>query len=123
MIAAWLIVLVTVALAAAIGIRRAAARSFRVLGAELALLLGAAWLCYLIGDGKTGGGYLAGIIGALLSLLLLIAAGGLVAGALLRWIYDRLRPTAGMRAPFARPWDIVGLGCFAALAVILSALE
>lgn len=122
MMVAWLIVLVTVALAAAIGILRAGARSFRVLGGELALLLGAAWLCYLIGDGKTGG-YLAGIIGALLSLLLLIAAGGLAAGALLRWVHDRLRPPPVLRAPFSQPWDIVGLGCFAALAVVLSALE
>ncbi|WP_199259764.1 hypothetical protein [Paracoccus binzhouensis] len=117
----WLIVAVTVILTATIGALRAAARSLAPLALQLALLLGAAGLCYLISGTRTGG-YLAGIIGALLCLLMLIAAGGLALGAAGRWLYGRLSGASVRPAPgFA--WDCWLLGAFAALAVLLSALE
>ncbi|WP_323717059.1 hypothetical protein [Paracoccus aminovorans] len=117
----WLIVAVAVALTASIGAIRAAARSWAPLALQLALLLGSAGACYLIGDAKTGG-YLAGIIGALLCLLMLIAAGGLALGAAGRWLWDRLRPATAGASP-AAAWDVWVIGGLAALAVLLSALE
>lgn len=117
----WLIVAVVVVLTASLGVLRAAARSWGALALELALLLGAAGACYLIGESKTGG-YLAGIIGLLLCLLLLIAAGGLAAGAAGRWIADRLNP-GSVKAPPAGDWDIWVLGLMALVALGLSAAE
>lgn len=117
----WLIVAVVVVLTASLGVLRAAARSWGALALELALLLGAAGACYLIGESKTGG-YLAGIIGLLLCLLLLIAAGGLAAGAAGRWIADRLNP-GPVKAPPAGDWDLWLLGVLSVLAVCGSAME
>lgn len=117
----WLIVAVAVALTASIGAIRAAARSWVPLALQLALLLGSAGACYLIGDAKTGG-YLAGIIGALLCLLMLIAAGGLALGAAGRWLYGRLSP-GPVKAPPAGSWDVWLLGVLAVLAVLGSAVE
>ncbi|MEF9604906.1 hypothetical protein O4J55_22310 [Paracoccus sp. PXZ] len=118
----WLIVAATLAVTLWFGAGRMASRSFGVLAAGLAALLASAGLCYLIGDSKTGG-YLAGIVGALLCLLMLIAVGGVLAGALLRWLYEQLRPPVPPRAALRPAWDLMGLGAFAALAVILSAVE
>ncbi|MDQ7260914.1 hypothetical protein NM680_03755 [Paracoccus sp. PS-1] len=118
----WLVIGVTLAATLWFGAARMGARSFGVLGAGLAVLLGSAGLCWLIGEAKTGG-YLAGIVGMLLCLLMLIAAGGVLAGTLLRWLYERLSPPAPPRAALRPAWDLMGLGAFAALAVILSAVE
>ncbi len=117
----WLVVALTVALTATIGVLRASACSWRPLALQLALLLGSAGLCYLIGEGKTGG-YLAGIIGALLCILMLIAAGGLALGVVGRWLFGRLSPS-DPRQPPAANWDMWLLGGAAGLAVVLSALE
>ncbi|WJS86045.1 hypothetical protein [Paracoccus sp. TOH] len=117
----WLIIAVTVTLTATIGALRAATRSLVPLALPLALLLGAAGLCYLISGTKTGG-YLPGIVGALLCLLLLVAAGGLVLGAAGRWLYDRLSHAAAGSGPVAL-WDVWLLGGLGALAVLLSAME
>ncbi|WP_104492739.1 hypothetical protein [Paracoccus denitrificans] len=118
----WLIVGATVAAMLWFGAARMGSRSFAVLAQGLVALLVSAGLCYLIGSGKTGG-YLAGIIGAVLSLLMLIAAAAVAAGALLRWLYDRLRPPAPARVPLRPAWDLMGVGALSALAVILSAME
>lgn len=117
----WLILAVTVAGCATLGALRAAARSFGALAGGLALLLAAAGACYLIGDAKTGG-YLAGIVGALFCLLLLIAAGALALGAAGRWLWDRWKPSEPRPRP-AGNWDLWLIGVFAALAVGLSAAE
>lgn len=88
----------TVALTAGLGARRAASGpSGLALG--LGLLLASAGACYTIAQTKTGG-FLPGIIGALLALLMLTAAGGLVLGALARWLWAALRrtPDAGAGA-------------------------
>lgn len=117
----WLIVAVTVALTATIGVLRAAARSWAPLALQLALLLASAGACYLIGESKTGG-FIPGIIGALFSILMLIAAGALATAAAGRWIWDRLRPATPGPAP-AAGWDLWLIGALAALAVLLSGLE
>ncbi|WP_323010417.1 hypothetical protein [Paracoccus sp. (in: a-proteobacteria)] len=118
----WLIVGLTLATTMWFGAVRMASRSFGAMGGGLAALLVAAGLCYLIGESKTGG-YLAGIIGMLLSMLMLIAAGGLAAGAFLRWLYGRLRPPEAPRAPLRPAWDVMCIVALAGLAVIFSAME
>ncbi|MFT4012946.1 MAG: hypothetical protein QM682_05975 [Paracoccus sp. (in: a-proteobacteria)] len=121
MVLVWLIIAVTVAATAWIGAARMAARSLGPLVLELAVLLGAAGLCYLIGESKTGG-FVAGIIGALCSLLLLAAAGGVALGAAGRWLYDRLRPSdPGPRPAFG--WDLWVVGLLSLAGVALSAME
>lgn len=117
----WLIVAVTVALTATIGVLRAAARSWAPLALQLALLLASAGACYLIGESKTGG-FIPGIIGALFSILMLIAAGALATAAAGRWIWDRLNPGPA-KAPPAVHWDLWLLAAMAVLAVVLSAVE
>lgn len=110
----------TVALTAGLGARRAASGpSGLALG--LGLLLASAGACYTIAQTKTGG-FLPGIIGALLALLMLTAAGGLVLGALARWLWAALRRTPPMPVP-ARNWDLWLLGALSALAVVLSVME
>lgn len=117
----WLIVAVTVALTATIGVLRAAARSWALLALQLAMLLASAGSCYLIGESKTGG-FLAGIVGALCCILLLIAAGGVVLGAAARWFWDWLHPASARPAPVVH-WDVWLLGAISALGVVLSAME
>lgn len=117
----WLVTAATLALTATIGALRAGARSWRPLALDLALLLASAGACHLIGQSKTGG-FLAGIVGLLLSLLMLIAAGGMAAGAAGRWVWDR-RKSAIAKATPAMNWDLWVIGAFAALALGLSALE
>ncbi|MDT1061559.1 hypothetical protein RM190_06780 [Paracoccus sp. CPCC 101403] len=104
-----------------IGYRRAAMRSWRQLGAALAVLLAGALVCQLIGEGKTGG-YLAGIIGFMMMLLLLIAAGSLALGGLIRLGLEAAgRPRLTVVAlPW---WDLAVVGTFAALAIGFSAAE
>lgn len=118
----WLIIAVTIAPMLWVGASRMAARSGGPLLAGLALLLIAAGLCWLIGDSKSGG-FLAGIVGLALALLLSIAAGGLLAGAALRWLYERLRPVSPQCPPLRPAWDIWGIAGFSLLAVVLSAME
>ncbi|MCV2447978.1 hypothetical protein [Paracoccus sp. DMF] len=117
----WLIAAATVALTAGIRALRAAARSWRGLALELGLLLGAAATCFLIAESKTGG-YLPGLAGVLMYLLMLIAAGGLATGAAGRWLYARLTPSPVRPAP-AAAWDLWLIGAVSALAVLLSAME
>lgn len=117
----WLIVAVTLALTATIGALCAGARSWAPLALHVALLLGSAGACHLIGESKTGG-FLAGIVGLLLSLLMLIAAGGVATGAVGRWLWDRFNPGPMRPAP-AGHWDLWLLGGVSALAVLLSAME
>lgn len=121
MFVVWAIVALVLALTATIGALRAAARSWGPLAGQLALLLASAGTCYLISESKNGG-YLAGIIGALLCILMLIAAGGLATGAAGRWIWDRLNPGPA-KAPPPAHWDVWLLGAVSVLAVVLSAME
>ena len=104
------------------GFVRVAGRSFGWLIIALAIFGCAALACWSIGEAKTSG-LLAGIVGAMMMLLMGVGAAGMVAGALLRWGYERLRgPAAGNLAP-DWPWDIALLGALAGIAVMLSALE
>lgn len=103
------------------GFVRVAGRSFGWLIIALAIFGVAALACWSIGEARTGG--LVGIVGAMMRLLMIVGAAGMVAGALLRWAYEWLRrPAAGIAAP-GWPWDIALLAVTAAIAVMLSALE
>lgn len=132
----WLIVALVVALGLWLGWRRAMARAWVALFPGLALLLVSAGGCYLIGQGKTGG-FLAGIVGTLLSILLLILAGALASGAAAGWVNLRLRAasrlpdrsqppsTTTTQPPDAsvRSWDMWLLGLIALAALLLSLAE
>ncbi|WP_017999974.1 hypothetical protein [Paracoccus sp. N5] len=120
MLVVWAIVTAVLALTATIGPLRAAARSWVPLAAQLALVLATARACYLIGESKTGG-ILPGIIGRLLCILMLFAAGALVAGAAARWLWDLLHPGPA-KAPPAGHWDVWLLGAVSVLVVVLSAI-
>ena len=105
------------------GATRMAARSFRPLLAALAALLGGAGACWLIGAQKTGDVH-AGLLGTLLALLLLLAAGSVAFGAALRWVHDATRRRIASDPGWspARPWDIWGLCALSAVAVAASLL-
>lgn len=119
---ALLIVALVAGMAAWFGAARAAARSWAALGFGLIMLLAAAGICWIIAEGKTGG-FLAGIVGAVFTLLSLIAAGAVVAGAALRLIHEWRYPPAGDR-PASTGWlGVLGVGLYSGLAVLLSALE
>lgn len=106
------------------GANRMAARSFRPLLAALAVLLAGAGACWLIGAEKTGHEY-AGLLGALMALLLLLAAGSVAFGAALRGLHDatRRQVAADPAGPLRPAWDIWGLCALSAIAVIASLLE
>ncbi len=123
MLTLWLIVAVVAGLAAWFGAARMAARSWPAMGAGLALLLVGGLLCWAIGESKSGGGFLAGIIGVLCALLLFIAAGGVVLGAALRRLYEWRRPPP--RPPSGAPgwWSVLGIGLLCGLGVLASVME
>ena len=104
------------------GFVRIAGRSFGWLIIALAVFGVAALACWSIGEAKTGG-LMAGIVGAMMMLLMIVGAAGMVAGALLRWAYEWLRRPAAENAAPGWPWDIALLAVMAAIAVMLSALE
>ena len=73
-------------------------------------------------DAKTGGGFLSGIVGFLLSYLLLFAAAGLVIGTAVRWLSDRLNPGPAKPSP-AHAWDLWLIGGLSLAAILASAAE
>ncbi|GLK63822.1 hypothetical protein F8A10_14170 [Paracoccus kondratievae] len=117
----WLIVAGVVVLTGIIGALRVAARTGGKLAIDFALLLGSALLCYMIGASKTGG-HLPGLAGMLMSLLMLIAAGGLLLGAGVRWLFDGIARSAPKRPPVGS-WDIWLLLVLSTLAVGFSIAE
>lgn len=118
----WLIVACVMALTCATGARRAAAAGWGGIALNLMVMLVAAGACYLIGEAKTGGGFLSGIIGFLLCYLLLFAAAGFALGTAVRWLTDRLNPGAP-KAPPAHAWDLWLIGSLSLVAVLASAAE
>lgn len=109
-------------LAAWSGWVRVAARSFGWLAIGLALFGAAALACWSIGEAKTGG-YLAGIIGIVMTMLMGAGAAGMAAGALLRGGYELFRGPAARASAPGWPWDIALLAAVAGIAVMLSAIE
>lgn len=118
----WLIVACVMALTCVTGARRAAAAGWGGIALNLMFMLSAAGACYLIGDAKTGGGFLSGIVGFLLSYLLLFAAAGLVIGTAVRWLSDRLNPGPAKPSP-AHAWDLWLIGGLSLAAILASAAE
>lgn len=118
----WLISGVTALAGASTGAWRMAKGGFTALGLELALLLGAAGLCYAISGTKTGG-YLPGLLGMLLAILVLIAAAGLFLGGAGCWIMRRLRAVPTPPRALALHWDICYVAAFAVLCVTSAAME
>lgn len=106
------------------GATRVAAQSFRPLLVAFAMLLAGAGACWLIASQKTGHAY-AGLLGVLLSLLLLLAAGSVTFGAVLHGVHHaiRRRGDPDPQKATSPPWDIWGLSALSALAVIGSLLE
>ena len=88
---------------------------------ELLGLLVAAGICAMIGEGKTGG-YLAGIVGFLLSMALMALAAGVALGGLLTLPLAR---GANGRPKAAPPinWDLWFMGFLALMAMAFSAAE
>ena len=118
----WFITAIAVGLSAWFGAARMAARDWRALAAGLALPLAAGGLCGMIAETKSG--FLAGLLGALLALLLFVAAAAEVLGALGRRVYEWWRPPAAGHVPAAPGWlGVLGMGLFSGLAVLASALE
>lgn len=118
----WFIAALVAGLSAWFGAARMAARDWRALAAGLALPLVAALLCAMIAESRTG--FMAGIVGALCAVLLFIAAGAVVLGAVLRRLYEWWRPPTAPRPAAAPGWlGVLGLGLFGVLAVLVSALE
>ncbi|RJL11884.1 hypothetical protein [Paracoccus siganidrum] len=114
-------------LAAWSGWVRVAARSFGWLLGALAVFGLGAIVCWVISEGKTVG-YLAGIVGIIMMILMGVGAAGMVVGALLRWGYELFqRHVAGRpvtrHASFAKPWDVIAFAIVAGIAVMLSAIE
>ena len=113
--------------AASSGWMRIAARSYPPLMVSLLAVCLSAGGCWLIGSTKSGS-YLSGIVGTLLAMLMGVAAIGLLAGAMLRILHERLHlriknaPAAGRVAP-SRPWDTMALTALSGLAMALSAME
>ena len=103
------------------GATRMAARSFRPLLTAFAVLLAGAGACWLIGLQRTDH---AGLAGTLLALLLLMAAGSVAFGAVLRWVHDatRRRIPSDPEWALSRPWDIWGLCVLTVLAIVASLL-
>ena len=106
------------------GATRVAARSFRPLLTVLALLLAGAGACHVIGAEKTGHAY-SGLLGALMTMLLGLAAGSLALGAMLRGLHDvtRRRVPADPVAPLVPAWDLWGFAALTAVAVLAALLE
>jgi hypothetical protein len=117
----WLIVATAVTLGLGLGASRAAARAYLSLAVEIAGVLVAAGICYLIADTKTSG-YLAGIVGAGCSLLLLFIAGGLTVGGGLCWLLGRMAALPGWRRPLWN-WDLWLIGALALAGILMSAAE
>lgn len=118
----WAVVAVVMVLTGLTGVRRAAAAGWGAIALNVTLMLLAAGCCYLIGNAKTGGGFLSGIIGMLMSYLMLFAAAGLGMGAALRWLTDRLNPGPA-KPPPAHAWDLWLIGILSLAAVLASAAE
>lgn len=109
------------------GWARAASHGFGGLLGGLAVFGLGALVCWIISEGKTGG-YLAGIVGIVMMMLMGVGAAGMVVGALLRWGYELFqRHVAGRpvtpHAPFGKPWDVIAFAIVAGIAVMLSAME
>lgn len=113
--------------AASSGWMRIAARSYLPLMVSLFAVCLSAGGCWLIGATKSGS-YLSGIVGTLLAMLMGVAAIGLVTGAVLRVLHERLHlrintaPAAARVAP-SRPWDTMALTALSVIALGLSAME
>lgn len=124
MILSYLVIALVVLWSVWTGATRVVSRSFRPLLAGLAALLGGAGACWLIGMQKTGGGY-QGLLSMLLALLLLLAAGSLILGALLRGLHDltRRRVPTELAAPPLGDVDIWGLVVLSAVTVVASLAE
>ncbi len=68
------------------GGRRAVRGQAGWLLAIIAFIVSSAWLCWVIGENTTGRGYLSGIVGVVMSIVMLICGGGAVVGALIGWL-------------------------------------
>lgn len=131
MILMWFVSALVLGLTIWCGARRMAERSYHLLIAIMVTALVSAGLCSAISATKTQG-FLPGIVGYLLSLVMLGVAGGLGLGAILALAARlfRRQDTPAAQAepqtisrPISRPWDAIGIGALAFLAVLLSALE
>lgn len=127
MVLMWFVSALVLGLTIWCGARRMAEGAHHLLIAMMVTALVSAGLCYAIGAAKTQG-FLPGIIGYLFYIVMLWVAGGLGLGAILVLV-ARLFRRQGVQAaqaeprPISRPWDAIGIGALAFLAVLLSALE
>lgn len=74
----------------------------------------------MISESKTGS-YLAGLVGALMVLLMLICAGAYLAGALLRWLTELARGREPVATGSSR-WDLGLVITLSVIAILLSNL-
>lgn len=116
-----IIPLIAFASGAVFGYRRTGARQWGWLSAGVSGTLAAAGACYLISQTKTGG-YLAGIVGAVMAMVALITAGGILAGAMARGIHELSAPeTPRLNGLGVADAGVVGLLALAMVAI--SAME
>lgn len=118
----WLIVATVVAMTGWFGASRVAARTWAALALGLFMLLAVGGACLMIGQSKTGY-HLAGLTGAVLALLLFIAAAAVLLGAALRVFLEWRRPPEGARPTYSGGWGVLAIALFCGWAVYMSAAE
>lgn len=103
------------------GYRRFGARQWGWLACGIVAVLLAAWICYQMGESKTGG-YLAGIVSAVMAMLQLIMAAAILVGALIRGGHELIaRQTP--RLSGLGPADAGVLGLLSIAMMMVSAAE
>ncbi|MDF3605603.1 hypothetical protein PE067_05250 [Paracoccus sp. DMF-8] len=102
------------------GYRRCGARQWGWLAGGIAGVLLAAGICYVTGQGKTGG-YLAGIVGTVMAMVALIMAAAILAGAMIRGTHELIaRPP---RLTPSGPAGAAVLGLLSIAMILISAAE
>ncbi|SMO58031.1 hypothetical protein [Paracoccus laeviglucosivorans] len=115
-----LIAITIFALYALIGAGRAQSLQPRRIVLPVGTALGAALACYLIGETKTAG-FLAGIIGVLGMIIMLIAAAGLTIGWLTVQAPMRFRVIPSRNWPVS--WDLIVTALLGAACTFCAAIE